>query len=91
VIAEVEGTVVCAGWIRYVAGTSFATLWGGSTLPEYRNRGVYSAVVGYRAALAVRRGYDLLQVDASPNSRPILLRRGFVSVATTTPWVIAAP
>jgi hypothetical protein len=91
VIAEVGGRVVCAGWIRYVFGTSFATLWGGSTLPEYRNRGVYSAVVAYRAGLAVRRGYDLLQVDASPNSRPILLRRGFIAVATTTPWVIEAP
>jgi hypothetical protein len=28
------GTVLSAGWVRYVRGTDFATLWGGSTLKE---------------------------------------------------------
>jgi GNAT superfamily N-acetyltransferase len=88
VVAEApDGTVVCAGWVRYVPGTSFATLWGGSTLPQWRRRGVYGAVVRYRARLAVDRGYSYLQVDASDNSRPILQRAGFVAVTTTTPYV----
>ena len=81
------GTVVCAGWVRYVRGTSFATLWGGSTLPQWRRRGIYKALVAYRAWLAVSRGYGYLQVDASDDSRPILQRSGFVAVTTTTPYV----
>ena len=88
VVAEAkDGTVVCAGWVRYIAGTEFATLWGGSTLAQWRRRGVYGAVVRYRARLAVDRGFRYLQVDASDNSRPILERAGFVPVTTTTPYV----
>lgn len=87
VVVEAGDLVVCAGWIRYVGGTEFATLWGGSTLPGWRGRGVYRAVVGYRAALAVERGHSLLEVDASDESRPILERNGFVPVTTTTPYV----
>jgi GNAT superfamily N-acetyltransferase len=85
-----RGLVVCAGWIRYVRGTAFATLWGGSTLPEWRRQGIYTAVVAYRARLAVERGYRYLQVDASHESRPILMRYGFVPVTTTTPYVWSA-
>jgi GNAT superfamily N-acetyltransferase len=79
--------VVSAGWIRYVAGTGFATLWGGSTLPRWRRQGIYRALVTYRARLAHARGFTLLQVDASDDSRPILQRLGFVPVTTTTPYV----
>jgi GNAT superfamily N-acetyltransferase len=81
------GTVVSAGWVRYVHGTAFATLWGGSTLPEWRGRGIYKALVRYRARLAVARGFEYLQVDASDDSRPILERNGFIPVTTTTPYV----
>lgn len=87
VVAEAEGTVVCAGWVRYVPDTGFATLWGGSTLPRWRGRGIYRALVSYRARLADQRGRTLLQVDASPDSRPILERLGLVPVTTTTPYV----
>jgi GNAT superfamily N-acetyltransferase len=88
VIAETDaGEVVSAGWIRYVAGTAFATLWGGATLPEWRRRGVYRALVAYRARLADARGFTLVQVDASDDSRPILERLGLVPVTTTTPYV----
>jgi GNAT superfamily N-acetyltransferase len=87
VVAEADGRVVCAGWVRYVVGTSFATLWGGSTLPAYRGRGCYSAVVRRRAQRALERGHRYLQVDASDDSRPILVRAGFIPVTTTTPYV----
>jgi GNAT superfamily N-acetyltransferase len=88
VVAEATpGTVVSAGWVRYVHGTAFATLWGGSTLPEWRGRGIYKALVRYRARLAVARGFEYLQVDASDDSRPILERNGFIPVTTTTPYV----
>ncbi|WP_329108147.1 GNAT family N-acetyltransferase [Micromonospora sp. NBC_01699] len=88
VAEEVDsGRVVSAGWVRYVAGTGFATLWGGSTLPDWRNRGIYRSLVVYRARLADARGFTLLQVDASSDSRPILERLGFVAVTSTTPYV----
>lgn len=91
VVAEADGEVVSAGWVRYVRGTGFATLWGGSTLARWRRKGIYRALVTYRARLASVRGYTLLQVDASEDSRPILQRLGFVAVTTTTPYVFTPP
>jgi GNAT superfamily N-acetyltransferase len=87
VVAEGDGVVVCAAWIRYEHGTDFATLWGGATLPAWRGRGIYKATVAHRANLAAERGFSLLEVDASDDSRPILERLGFVPVTTTTPFV----
>ncbi len=87
VVAEAGDEVVSAGWVRFVKGTGFATLWGGSTLPRWRRRGIYKALVTYRARLAGERGYTLLQVDASAESRPILQRLGFLALTTTTPYV----
>jgi GNAT superfamily N-acetyltransferase len=87
VVAEAVDEAVCAGWIRFERGTEFATLWGGGTRPGWRGRGIYRAVVAYRARLAAERGFRYLQVDASSESRPILERLGFTAVATTTPYV----
>lgn len=79
--------VVSAGWARFPAGAAFGSLWGGATRAAWRGRGVYIAYVARRAADARARGVRWLAVDCSPESLPILLRRGFVRVATTTPWV----
>lgn len=68
---------VSLAWIRYHPGTQFASLWGGSTLEEYRGQGAYQALLAARAAEARQRGARFLTVDASPMSEPILLRRGF--------------
>jgi GNAT superfamily N-acetyltransferase len=87
VVAEAAGAIVCAGWVRFVTGTDFATLWGGATLPAWRGRGIYRATVAYRANLAAERGVRFLEVDASSDSRPILERLGFSAVTTTTPYV----
>jgi GNAT superfamily N-acetyltransferase len=91
VVAEAGGEAVCAGWIRFERPTEFATLWGGGTHPDWRSRGIYRAVVAYRASLAAERGFRCLQVDASDDSRPILERLGFVAVTTTTPYVWSPP
>ena len=87
VVAEAGETMVSAGWVRYLRNTGFATLWGGSTLPEWRRKGIYRALVAYRARLAEQRGKALVQVDCSPDSRPILERLGLIAVTTTTPYV----
>ncbi|MDT9696371.1 GNAT family N-acetyltransferase [Streptomyces sp. P17] len=86
-VAEAEGEVVSAAWLVHRAGTEFASLWGGSTLAEWRGRGIYRALVATRAALAVGRGVTYLHVDASDDSAPILRRLGFEAVTTTTPYV----
>ena len=91
VVAEAAGDVVCAGWIRFASGTDFATLWGGGTLPGWRRRGIYRALVAYRADLASTRGFRYLQVDASSESRPILQQLGFIAVTTTTPYIWTPP
>jgi GNAT superfamily N-acetyltransferase len=91
VVAESGAEVVCAGWVRFVSGTDFATLWGGGTLPHWRGRGIYRALVTYRANLAADRGFRYLQVDASSASRPILERLGFIRVTTTTPFIWTPP
>lgn len=90
-VADVDGRVVSAAWLVMRVGTEFASLWGGSTLADYRGRGIYRALVARRAQIARDAGYRLLQVDASEMSRPILERLGFVVITTTTPYVHPAP
>ena len=86
-VVEAGSEVVCAGWVRFAHGTAFACLWGGATLAAWRGRGIYRATVAYRAALAAARGFSLVEVDASTDSRPILERLGFLAVTTTTPYL----
>ncbi len=86
VLAMAGDIPVCSARVSFGA-TDFAGLWGGGTLPQWRGRGIYRATVGYRARLAAARGYRYLQVDASPESRPILERLGFACLAITTPYV----
>jgi GNAT superfamily N-acetyltransferase len=91
VLAVAGERAVCSARIDFHVGTDFASLWGGGTLPEWRGRGIYRATVAYRAGLAAARGFRYLQVDASPDSRPILQRLGFVQLTTTTPYVWRPP
>jgi GNAT superfamily N-acetyltransferase len=86
VLAMAGDTPVCSARVSFDS-TDFAGLWGGGTLPEWRGRGIYRAMVGYRARLAAARGDRYVQVDASPMSRPILERLGFTCLAMTTPYV----
>lgn len=79
--------LACAAWLGLREGENFAGLWGGSTLAEWRGRGIYRAMVARRARLAAARGVKYLQVDASEDSRPILQRLGLHAVTTTTPYV----
>jgi GNAT superfamily N-acetyltransferase len=86
VVAWAGDTPVSAARIEFYHGTEFAGLFGGGTLPAWRRRGIFSALVAYRAAIATELGFRYLQVDAMPMSRPILQRLGFVEVATTIPF-----
>lgn len=79
-VAYVEEKPACAGWICFHGNSQFASLWGGSTVPAYRKRGLYTAVLAARVQEAMARGYRFLTVDASAMSRPIVARHGFRQV-----------
>jgi GNAT superfamily N-acetyltransferase len=79
--------VVCSGRLAMVEGTEFAGVWGGSTLPEWRGKGIYRALTAARARAAQAEGVRYIQSDCTPMSRPILERSGLVAVTTTTPYV----
>jgi len=81
-----EGQVLCAARGEYDS-SGFVGLWGGSTLREWRGKGLYRATLLHRARLGLDRGKEYVRVDASPDSEPILRRLGLHRVATTTPYV----
>jgi hypothetical protein len=86
-LVEDAGRAVSAGWLVPLAGTQFAGLWGGNTLAPNRGRGIYRALLAQRARVAVERGYSILEVDASDDSRPILERLGLHVVGGAVPYV----
>jgi hypothetical protein len=87
VVAMAGDVPVYAARMELNPGTDFASLWGGGTVAGWRGRGIYRAVVAYRARIAAELGYRYLHVDASSQSRPILQRLGFAALSTTTPHV----
>lgn len=87
--AEAGGEVVCAAWLLFFGpgAGGFARLLGGATLPQWRSRGSYRALVAARAQRAAARGVTYLLVEASADSAPILRRLGLRAVTTTTTYV----
>ncbi|WP_404450601.1 N-acetyltransferase [Virgibacillus necropolis] len=73
--------LVSAAWMYLESNSSFTSLWGGSTLPAYRGKGFYRALLAARAKKAYEKGHPFLTVDASPMSRPILENCGFLCLA----------
>jgi len=87
VVAFAGDRPISMGRIEVYAGTEFGGLYGGATVPDWRGRGIFRAVVAQRTAWAAEQGYRYLQTDASDDSRPILERLGFIPVGTTTPYI----
>lgn len=83
--AYADGQPIATGWTDYPPGSRFPELHGGAVLPEWRGRGVYSALFQVRFEEALQRGFEWMAVDASPMSRPILSAMGFVPVCMTWP------
>jgi predicted GNAT family acetyltransferase len=86
-VAEAGGQVVSTGRLEPLAGTEFAGIWGGATLPRWRGRGIYRALTAARARSALALGKRLMHSDSTEFSRPILERSGLVKVSTTTPYM----
>lgn len=89
VLALAGDVPVSSSRIDFHDGTEFASLWGGATLEAWRGKGLYRAMVSYRARLAAERGARYLRVDAMPTSRPILERLGFVRLSSTVPYTFS--
>jgi hypothetical protein len=87
-VSYTEGQPACTGWIYFPENSQFASLWGGSTVPEYRGRGLYTAILAARVQEAIRRGRRFLVIDTSPMSQPIVARHGFrlLTVAHACEW-----
>jgi GNAT superfamily N-acetyltransferase len=87
-VADLDGNPAACAWIRFPRASAFASLWGGSTVPELRNRGLYTDLLAARVEEARGRGFRYLTVDARSTSRPILEKRGFqvLTYATACTW-----
>lgn len=81
-VAEVNGIPVSTARVTFTPDSDFAGLWGGSTHPDYRGRGLYTSLVAARAQEARRRGRRYLVVDAGQMSAPILRHLGFKEITT---------
>lgn len=86
-IAYVDEEPVACGRVYFQDGTPFAELAGGRTKTTHRKQGLFTAVVGARLKEASDRGRTVMITDALPTSRPILCKRGFQVVTSTTPYV----
>ncbi len=76
-VAYIGREPASAGWIYYPENSQFASLWAGSTKPQFRGSGLYTALLEARTREAMRRGRRFLIVEANPNSRPIVEKHGF--------------
>jgi GNAT superfamily N-acetyltransferase len=90
-VAYVDNAPAAAGWTRFPRDSAFASMWGGSTVPALRGRGIYRALVAARVAEARQRRVKYLTVDARSTSRPILERLGFQRLTTATPCTWSPP
>jgi hypothetical protein len=76
---------VSVGWVYFPPHSQFASLWGGSTISDFRKQGLYTALLAVRAQEAAGRRVRFLTVDASPMSRPVLEKYGFELITYTYP------
>jgi GNAT superfamily N-acetyltransferase len=88
-----QGKAVASAWVRFHDTSQFASLWAGAVLPDYRHRGIYTALIAVRAKEALERGARFLTVDAGPMSRPILERLGFevLTLSRACKWRLKTP
>ena len=75
--AYVNNRPASVSWIYFPPGSQFASLWAGSTLPEHRNQGLYTALLARRVQEAIQSGRRFVFIETGPESQPIVAKRGF--------------
>ncbi|WP_240311151.1 GNAT family N-acetyltransferase, partial [Vibrio cholerae] len=83
-VVYVNDQPVTSAWLTFNGSSPFSGIWGGSTIEEFRGNGYYSLLLNKRIAEAKSKGVKYLIIDASDMSKPIVSKRGFEIVATTT-------
>ncbi|HFG1918904.1 TPA: GNAT family N-acetyltransferase [Vibrio cholerae] len=86
-VVYANGQPVTSAWLTFNKNSPFAGIWGGSTIKEFRGNGYYSLLLNKRIVEAKARGLKYLIIDASDMSKPIVAKRGFEVVATTTGYI----
>ena len=77
----VDDQPVSIAWTYFPRG-HFATLFGGTTLAEYRNRGLYTSLFHVRLEEIRERVYPFAVVETGPMSKPIVAKHGFKHLTT---------
>ena len=80
-VAYVENTPASIAWTYFPRGR-FATLFAGSTLPEYRKQGLYTSLLTTRIQEIRAKGYQYAVVEAGSMSKPIVKKHGFQRLTT---------
>jgi GNAT superfamily N-acetyltransferase len=80
-LVYVEGTAAAVTSLHFLEGGRIAYLSGATTLPGYRNRGLYKALLRHRLALASQRGALWGYHAVTDTSAPILHNHGFQSLS----------
>lgn len=75
-VAYVGDQPASIAWTYFPRG-QFATLFAGSTIPEYRKQGLYTSLLSTRVQEIRKRGYRFAVVETGDMSRPIVTRHGF--------------
>ncbi len=89
-VAMAQGEIIGSGWTEFLEESAFPELHGGAIAPQWRDNGVYSALLTTRLQEIAKRGYQYVTVDAAPMSYPILQKKGFISLATSRPFKLPA-
>jgi hypothetical protein len=76
-LARIDGIPVATADLTLLEDERAVFLGGALTLPEFRGRGAYRALVRTRWSDAVAAGRPLLVTQSEPMSQPILRRLGF--------------
>ena len=83
-----ENKPVAFGFISYVPNTKCAVLNGAATLPKFRKRGIYSAMLKKRYEQAKGDGIEHLIIQAKEaTSAPIATKNGFEKVCELPVYV----
>ena len=82
----VDDQPVSVAWTYFPQG-HFATLFGGTTLAEYRNRGLYTGLLLLRLKEIRERGYAFAVVETGSMSKSIVEKHGFKHLTTVYDYV----
>lgn len=80
-VAYVDNQPASIAWTYFPRG-HFATLFAGSTIPEYRKQGLYTNLLATRIQEIRKRGYHFAVVETGSMSRPIVAKHGFQHLTT---------